>query len=245
LERQATGDLVAEHLRRQIFDGVLRPGDRIPIDDIAADLGVSRLPVREAILGMARDGLAVVRAHQGAYVGDFDESVIRDHFEIVGMVQGLAAVHLAERNDPAVIERLERIVEQLDRARSPIETHELVMEFQRIINAEGGSSRQRSVLRVLGRMLPSGFFAELPGAAASAHTGEPRILDAIRSGDHGAIRTACLEAQQARGKLVVDHLRAVGVFPPTAGSSERRLPKPAAGAGAAGDRRATKVRSTR
>ena len=48
--QRTTGELVAEHVRRLIFTGTLRPGDRIPQAEVAEDLGVSRLPVREAVI---------------------------------------------------------------------------------------------------------------------------------------------------------------------------------------------------
>jgi DNA-binding GntR family transcriptional regulator len=212
-KRQATSELVAEHLRWQIFDGELRPGDRIIPERIAEELSVSRLPVREALAALARDGLVIMEPHQRAQVGDFDAEVLRDHFEIVGSVQVLAAVHLAERIDRDVMARLEAIVDRLERSDSDVESYDLTMEFHRIVNYEGGSSRQRSVLRALGRMLPQGLFVEIPGATESERTGERRILNALLSGDRAAIRDACLSVQRERADLIVSHLRATGVFP--------------------------------
>jgi DNA-binding GntR family transcriptional regulator len=212
LDRPSTGDLVAEHVRQLIFDGALRPGERIPVDAIAGDLGVSRLPVREALLGLARDGLVAMAPHQGAYVGPFDEEVVRDHFEIVGMVQGLAAARLAARGDAGVLEQLDTVVARLERTTDPATANELGIEFYRLINVDGGSARQRSVLRALGRMLPTGFFVDVPGSVESARTGATRVRAAIASGDEREIRRTCLAVQRERGDLVVDHLRARGVF---------------------------------
>jgi DNA-binding GntR family transcriptional regulator len=149
--------------------------------------------------------------------------VIRDHFEIVGAVQALAAVHLAERHDEEVVARLTSLVERLERVRSGEETYELSMEFHRIINVEGGSSRQRSVLRSLGRMLPRGLFLEVAGAAESDRTGARRLLAALRTGDAAAIREAFVTVQRERAGLVVDHLRATGVLPAATGTA--RPPK--------------------
>jgi DNA-binding GntR family transcriptional regulator len=219
-KRQVASELVAEHLRWQIFDGELRPGDRIIPERVAEELSVSRLPVREALAALARDGLVIMAPHQRAQVGDFDAEVLRDHFEIVGSVQVLAAVHLAERNDRDVMARLEAIVDGLERSDSAVESYDLTMEFHRIINVEGGSSRQRSVLRSLGRMLPQGLFVEIPGASESERTGERRILNALRRGDPAAIRDACLSVQRERAELIISHLRETGVF--SASPNERR-----------------------
>jgi DNA-binding GntR family transcriptional regulator len=225
LVRSSTGDLVTEHVRRLIFAGSLRPGDRIPLDALAEELGVSRLPVREALLGLARDGLVVMAPHQGAYVGPFDEDVVRDHFEIVGLVQGLAAVRVAARRDPALLARLEDVAERLDATADAQAAADLAVEFQRLVNTGGGSARQRSVLRALARMLPRGFFAGVAGSARSGREGTRRVLDAIVGGDEDQIRRVCVEVQRERADLVVAHLRTTGVFPTPRPSRSSRPPR--------------------
>jgi DNA-binding GntR family transcriptional regulator len=212
LVRRLTSDHVAEHLRDSIFRGELAPGERVPQDEIAARLGVSRLPVREALQAMERDGLIVIEPHLGAFVAPFDADVVRDHFEIVGLVQGLAASRLAERGDNALLAQLHTVVEEIGRTRDRERVHELTLDFHRIINREGASSRQRSVLRALSRMLPTGFFLDIPGATESERTGVERIWKAIASGDSAGVRDTCLAVQQERGEMVVGMLRAQGVF---------------------------------
>jgi DNA-binding GntR family transcriptional regulator len=215
LERLMTHDLVAEHLRWQIFRGELRPGDRITPERVAEELSISRLPVREALSELAGDGLVVMRPHQRVSVGEFDEDVLRDHFEIVAAVQGLAAGRLAHRGAAEVLDRLAALVGDMERSPSPARTWELSMEFHRVINVEGGSARHRSVLRSLGRMLPRGLFVEVPGSAESGRSGAARILAALRGGDAEAVRDTFVAVQRERADLVVAHLRAQGVFPAT------------------------------
>jgi DNA-binding GntR family transcriptional regulator len=215
IERRTTGELVAEHVRRLIFSGELRSGDRIPQDELAADLGVSRLPVREAVMELARDGLVTVAPHSGAFVAPFDADVVREHFQIVGMIQGLAAAELATRPEPDAIDRLRAITDRIHAAASdddPAATHAATMEFLRVMNLAGGSVRQQAVLRALARMLPSGFFAELPGAAAAEQQGADRILAAIESGSADRARDACVDVQRAHAEIVIRNLCARGVF---------------------------------
>jgi len=215
LARRTTGELVAEHVRGLIFRGELRPGDRIPQAEIADDLGVSRLPVREALIELARDGLVETEPHSGAFVAPFDAEVIRQHFEIVGLVQGLAAEALVERPDPEALERLHDLTTRIDAATvagDGTAVHEFTMEFLRVLNLAGGSVRQRAVLRALARMLPTGFFGEVPGAAESERRGAHMILVAVESGSRTKARTTCVEVQRMHAELLVDHLVATGVL---------------------------------
>jgi DNA-binding GntR family transcriptional regulator len=215
LERRTTGELVAEHVRQLIFTGALRPGDRIPQADLAEELGVSRLPVREAVIELARDGLVTVEPHSGAFVAPFDADVVRQHFEIVGLVQGLAAETLAESQDAAAIAELADLVTRIDLAADAsdaVAVHQSTMEFLRVMNLAGGSSRQQAVLRALARMLPTGFFAEVPGGAESERVGSARILDGIRSGSRDAARRACVNVQRAHAEVLIEYLTAGGVF---------------------------------
>jgi DNA-binding GntR family transcriptional regulator len=215
LERRTTGELVAEHVRRLVFTGDLRPGDRIPQDALAEELGVSRLPVREAVIELARDGLVTVEPHSGAFVAAFDPEVVRHHFEIVGLVQGLAADTLAETRDPAALSELTELGVRINAAADAgdaVAVHGFTMEFLRVMNHAGGSARQQAVLRALARMLPTGFFAEVPGAAEGERAGARRILDGIRSGSRDAARRACVEVQRAHAELLIYHLRERGVF---------------------------------
>ena len=100
IDRPSSGDLVAIHVRTLIFNGELRQGDRVHQDDIARQLGVSRIPVREAIIALDREGWLTITPHRGAFVHGLDEDSLRDHYELLGLVYGLAARRAVSRADP-------------------------------------------------------------------------------------------------------------------------------------------------
>ena len=56
IDRPSSGDLVAIHVRTLIFNGELRQGDRVHQDDVAKALGISRIPVREALVALEQQG---------------------------------------------------------------------------------------------------------------------------------------------------------------------------------------------
>src|SRR5881227_2727330 len=91
LARRSSGDEAALLIRRMIFEGELRPGERVPQDDVAAILGISRIPVREALIALEREGWVTIELHRGAFINALDDQAVRDHYELFGLVYGFAA----------------------------------------------------------------------------------------------------------------------------------------------------------
>ena len=89
--RTPSGEHIASYVRRLIFEGELRPGMRVPQDAIAQDLGVSRIPVREALIVLEREGWVTNEMHRGAFINTLDEPTVHDHYELFGLIYGFAA----------------------------------------------------------------------------------------------------------------------------------------------------------
>jgi DNA-binding GntR family transcriptional regulator len=120
---------VANQIRAAILDGGLVPGSKIAQDGLAAELGVSRLPVRQALLVLQREGLVFLDHGRGAVVAPFDVKFISDLFEYRATVDGYVAGALAARTgfDPR---RLRQIVrEGRAAARRGESRRDLVMDF--------------------------------------------------------------------------------------------------------------------
>jgi len=77
--RRGSGDQAASYIRRLIFDGDLRPGERVPQDEVARVLGMSRIPVREALIALEREGWVTIELHRGAFVNAISQDTVRDH----------------------------------------------------------------------------------------------------------------------------------------------------------------------
>src|SRR5438309_4938898 len=106
LTRRSSGDEAALLIRRMIFDGELRPGERVPQDDVAAMLGISRIPVREALIALEREGWVTIEMHRGAFVNSLDAPAVRDNYELFGIVYGFAARRAIERSGQELLVRL-------------------------------------------------------------------------------------------------------------------------------------------
>jgi len=63
-------DLVVSHVVNLLLTGKLRSGDRIDRNEIAQELGLSRVPIQEAVVQLEHDGILSTRYHRGAYAND-------------------------------------------------------------------------------------------------------------------------------------------------------------------------------
>ena len=98
--------MVAAHIRRLVVEGRYRAGERVRQDEIADELGVSRIPVREAIIALEREGWVTIEPHRGAFVNGLDAEFIRDHFELHGAIVGLTAARVVQRADEQAVQAL-------------------------------------------------------------------------------------------------------------------------------------------
>jgi DNA-binding GntR family transcriptional regulator len=91
IEKEVLRDKIGDVLRGWILDGELKPGERIVELTLSRKLNVSRAPLREALWGLARQGLVEIRAHHGTYVTQLSEQDIREIFEIRELLETHAA----------------------------------------------------------------------------------------------------------------------------------------------------------
>lgn len=82
--------LVRDDVLALILKGVFAPGQRINEPDVASRLGVSRVPVREALRELESSGLVVARKHSGVFVRQLEAAEIRDLYQVRGLLDGFA-----------------------------------------------------------------------------------------------------------------------------------------------------------
>lgn len=212
LERPSSGEQVRLYVRRLIFDGVLRPGRRVPQDAVAQALGVSRVPVREALLTLEREGWVTIVPHRGVFVNPLDEPAVWDHYELYGMFYGFGVRRAVERQGPELADRIEPIVAKIAETEDPARLHEFTLAFHRAIVDAARSPRLRVTLRQMTDLVPGNFFELVPGADAVAKQGTAAILAAVRSGDADEADRAYAVMLRNQGRQVVELFRERGIF---------------------------------
>ena len=107
---QSVADQVYAALRERIADGALERGSRLHQEDIAAEFGVSRTPVREALRKLAAEGLVDLYANRGARVATATDEQLRSSYETRLVVEPGAARMAAQRQIPAALEAMRKAI---------------------------------------------------------------------------------------------------------------------------------------
>lgn len=118
-------DMVYERLRAEIVSGAVRPGERLILREVAARLGTSLLPVREAIQRLEVEGFVTSSPHVGARTAFPDLERITETLTIRACLESLALRLSAPKMTGEDIEALERIVGETEAACERGETPEL------------------------------------------------------------------------------------------------------------------------
>lgn len=205
---------IAQQIRQMVFTGELVSGTKIDQDALADEFGVSKLPIRESLIALESEGLAINEPRRGWYVAEITPEDILDHYRILSYVSGLAAGRAAERLDQETRDRLAGVYAKMsphdDGDRSEFE--DLNFEFHWLVNSTTSSRRLRSVLRLFSEAIPARFFEIVDTWPAVAHEDHRRILEAILDEDAEAAQAAMTEHIFRGGTHAVTYLTERGFW---------------------------------
>ena len=106
---------VAERLRQQIFARRLEPGSWIDEKTLAAEYGISRTPLREALKVLAVEGLVTMKVRRGAYVTEMSRDDVAQVYHLLGLLEADAAGEVARQASESQIAELRQLHERLER----------------------------------------------------------------------------------------------------------------------------------
>jgi DNA-binding GntR family transcriptional regulator len=109
-------DRICSSLEEAILEGKIKPGDRLIEDDLASQFGISRGPIREAFRLMERDGWIRMVPRKGAMVNSISREDISEIYEVISVLEGLAARLFCERGQEEQVARLGSIYEEMEGA---------------------------------------------------------------------------------------------------------------------------------
>jgi DNA-binding GntR family transcriptional regulator len=168
--------------------------------------------VREAIIALDREGWLEITPHRGAFVHGLDEDSLRDHYELLGLVYGLAARRAVERGTVETVAQLAAAQEAFGAATSPEQLHDANDVFLRTLLTMARAPRLGSVMRGMATVAPGNFFALVPGSNVVQQQGTAAIVAAIAARDPERAAAACVDLLRSQGELVIALLASRGMF---------------------------------
>jgi phosphonate utilization transcriptional regulator len=226
LQTSSLSSVVQGELERMILSGELAPGAKLTEMTLAARLGVSRGPLREAFRMLEEAGLVRTEKNRGVYVRDIPIDEAIEIFDLRAAMDELVGRRLAERISPAQLKEVRALVDAMERAVKAEDArgyHLLNLQFHDRLVEMAGNRKLTSIYRKLIKELSLFRRLNLEGAEGGGlmpiSAGEHRaIVKAIASGDPDAAGQAMYDhVIESKDRTVTNHLR-------------RQTPEPANGA---------------
>jgi DNA-binding GntR family transcriptional regulator len=107
-------DLVYDHLRSEILRGTFAPGERIVIDGLASQLGVSQIPIREALQQLQAEGFVEMEPHIGPRVTEIHASLICEIFQLLEALEVISGRVACQRMSSVNLDEMEQILRNMD-----------------------------------------------------------------------------------------------------------------------------------
>jgi DNA-binding GntR family transcriptional regulator len=175
----------ANELRDRILTGRLRPGDRLDLDQLTAEFGISRTPIREAMLELSYEGLVSITPRSGmAVIGITPQDAV-DSFAILAALAGKGAEMATARITSEELRDLRAFATAIDESDDVVAANR---RFHRAINLAAGSPRLRTHVRQAQRVVPGNYFELFPEQEERSRREHAELLDAMEQGDGGEAR---------------------------------------------------------
>ncbi|MBS7702083.1 GntR family transcriptional regulator [Chelatococcus asaccharovorans] len=104
-----------DELRRRILDGELRAGEPLRQAALAEELGISRIPLREALVQLEAEGLVRINAHKGAVVSELTSDEIDELFDLRAAIEPMLLKRSAPKLTPEDFARMRALLDEYDR----------------------------------------------------------------------------------------------------------------------------------
>lgn len=205
LERTSLAARAHRALLDAIVSGELAPGARLRDREIAERLGISRTPVREALLRLADDGLVESEPNASTRVAPVDLAGAAEAFPVIAALHALAARLGVPALDAARLERMAAADRERTAALAAGEIERAIAADDRfhavLLEASGNGELKRAIARLMPkiRRLDLMHFAVLSDAHAGA---DPETVAAVDR--HGEILAACSRADAAHAAALIE-----------------------------------------
>lgn len=218
------GSMVYDLIKERLLEGAYRAGERVVVEPLKAEFGVSKQPIMEALRRLASEGLVEIIPQVGCRVPVYSPRDVADFFAVFGGMEGAVAGVAAHRHEPGQLDELVRINTAIatlsDDPRPAARAHGyrvLNREFHATIHAMAHSDVVAGISRRMWDLSDllintGGVDQPLAMAVIGRHDDHERIIGALRERDH----------RRARAEMEAHILGTVTIIQPASGMSGDR-----------------------
>lgn len=206
----STAEKVSQFLETRIIQNELHPGTRLIERDLSASLGVSRIPIREALRRLEQAGLVKIIPRKGAQVTAITRKEVEEIYALRAPLSGLAA-RLAARNiREKDLRRLMQIGRQMaEKARrNDLKSYfPLNLKFHDLLRQAAGNLRLYQILQNLGKQTTRFRFTSLslPGRVSRSNTYHQQLIRALKKRDEKKAERIARRIIREAGRALVRH----------------------------------------
>lgn len=148
LVRKTAVELVVDELRARILSGALEPGTQLRQEALAEELGVSRIPLREAIRLLSTEGLVDFHPHRGGYVSMISKNEVREFFDLRQRIEPWLLHEAVGVISESELLRAESIVQKMDTSKAE-EWGPLNWQLHELLYTAAGRPAALGIVRAL------------------------------------------------------------------------------------------------
>lgn len=204
---------VLSRIQNDLVRGHLRPGDPLDQMELARRLGVSRTPVREALVLLEAYGVVETDVRRGTVIRALTPDEVEDDWLVLATLERLVAGLAVPRLTPEVLARMKGLLVQAEALLASGRTeelHEVNREFHRTLYAASGRPRLIHFLEThlwIHTRHYNRLFIELPGAAQWRMQIHRQILEACEAEDVARVEELVYQDDLETGRRVAEYLR--------------------------------------
>jgi DNA-binding GntR family transcriptional regulator len=214
VQRTSAGELATTEIRRCILSGDLVPGGSFSVADLAGQLGVSHIPVREALRKLETEGLVVLNRGRSASIAPLTAADVQGIYGLRLLIEPELAAASVDRHEPAAIERLRRLLREIDDP-SPQNALRAERDFHVVLVRPGASEWDLRTLDQLHAAALRYSWLLFDPASVSGNDRthcvrvHDRLLGAVVARDAAAVRSGMQEHLQETEAGLVERLNAI------------------------------------
>ncbi len=218
--RLTARDRIVDLLRTAILNGQLASGQRLPEAEVAHQLNVSRMPIREAFGILESEGLLRRIPNRGAVVADVSFEDVVEVFRLRALLEGMAAEQAAERLPDRQLAALKEMVDLLrskDQAADYGGINAIHREIHSLIWQHSGRALA-SLCQILFQSFPKALVQVRPQRTEESATEYMALIEALSQRNGPLANRLMYRHIEESGRLLVEHLRGL---PPSTLSSRQ------------------------